>query len=202
MRKIERENTGRMEPGQNLVVAGYAGYAGTVEIVRQKHGELLTWFTESYLDRIMENEDGTLSGNLERWKAFGATECEPAGEGGILSALWNLSGAYMTGIEFSLRQIPVKQETIEVCERYNLNPYRLYSDGCLLFVTDNGGEMVLSLEREGLHAAVIGRVTEGIGRIIRQGERTGYLDRPAADEIHKVLSAVMIINHFNQEVRL
>ena len=55
MRKIERENTGRMEPGQNLVVAGYAGYAGTVEIVRQKRGELLTWFTESYLDRIMEN---------------------------------------------------------------------------------------------------------------------------------------------------
>ena len=176
-----------MEPGQNLVVAGYAGYAGTVEIVRQKHGELLTWFTESYLDRIMENEDGTLSGNLERWKAFGATECAPAGEGGILSALWNLSGAYMTGIEFSLRQIPVKQETIEVCERYNLNPYRLYSDGCLLFVTDNGGEMVLSLEREGIHAAVIGRVTEGIGRIIRHGESTGYLDRPAEDEIHKVL---------------
>ena len=118
---------------------------------------------------------------------MGATEGEPAGEGVILSALWNLSGAYMTGIEFSLRQIPVKQETIEVCERYDLNPYRLYSDGCLLFVTDNGGEMVLALEREGIHAAVIGRVTEGIGRIIRHGESSGYLDRPAEDEIHKVL---------------
>lgn len=115
MRKIERDNTGLMRPGQNLVVAGYAGYAGTIAIVRQKREELLQWFTKGYLDRIMENEDGTLSGNLERWKALGATECEPAGEGGILSALWNLSGAYMTGIEFSLRQIPVKQETIEVC---------------------------------------------------------------------------------------
>lgn len=187
MRKVERENTGCMKPGQNLVVAGYAGYAGTVEIVKQKREELLTWFTESYLDGMMENEDGTLSGNLERWKVFGATECEPAGEGGILAALWNLSGAYMTGIEFSLRRIPVKQESIEICERYDLNPYRLYSDGCLLFVTDNGGEMVQALEREGIHAAVIGRVTEGIGRIISHGESTGYLDRPSEDEIHKVL---------------
>ena len=47
--------------------------------------------------------------------------------------------------------------------------------------------MVLALEREGIHAAVIGRVTEGIGRIIRHRESTGYLDRPAEDEIHKVL---------------
>ena len=100
MRKIERDNTGLMRPGQNLVVAGYAGYAGTIAIVRQKREELLQWFTKGYLDRIMENEDGTLSGNLEQWKALGATECEPAGEGGILSALWNLSGAYMTASNF------------------------------------------------------------------------------------------------------
>lgn len=186
MRKIERENTGIMKPGQNLVVAGYAGYAGTVEIVKQKRTELLRWFAEGYLDQIMETEERTLSGNLEQWKRFGATECEPAGEGGILTALWNLSGAYMTGIEFSLRQIPVKQETIEVCERYDINPYRLYSKGCLLFVSDNGGELVHNLEREGVRAAVIGRVTKGIGRLIIHSESTGYLDRPTDDEIYKV----------------
>ena len=43
-----------MRPGQNLVVAGYAGYAGTIAIVRQKREELLQWFTKGYLDRIME----------------------------------------------------------------------------------------------------------------------------------------------------
>ena len=52
MRKIERDNTGLMRPGQNLVVAGYAGYAGTIAIVRQKREELLQWFTKGYLDRI------------------------------------------------------------------------------------------------------------------------------------------------------
>lgn len=186
MRKIERENTGFMKPGQNLVVAGYAGYAGTVEIVRLKRGELLAWFAAEYLDRIIEIEEMTLDENLEQWKLLGATECEPALEGGILTALWNLSGAYMTGIEFSLRQIPVKQETIEICERYELNPYRLYSKGCLLLTADNGGELVRAFSKAGIHAAVIGRVTEGIGRVIDHGESTGFLDRPTEDEIHKL----------------
>ena len=36
-----------MRPGQNLVVEGYAGYAGTIAIVRQKREELLQWFTKS-----------------------------------------------------------------------------------------------------------------------------------------------------------
>lgn len=187
MRKIERENTGFMKPGQNLVVAGWAGLAGTVRIAEQKREELCAWFRESYLDRIVESEDGIMTGNLERWKSFGATEWEPAGEGGILTALWNLSGAYRTGIEFSLRQIPVKQETIEICERYDLNPYRLYSEGCTLLAAENGGELVYRLEKEGIPAAVIGRVTTGIGRVIDHGESTGFLDRPTEDEIHKVL---------------
>ncbi len=52
-------------------------------------------------------------------------------EGGILTAIWNLTGAYETGVEFYLRQIPMRQETVEVCERLELNPYRLYSwDAC------------------------------------------------------------------------
>lgn len=48
-------------------------------------------------------------------------------EGGILAALWNISGAYEQGISFSLLKIPVSQEIIEVCELFDLNPYRLRS---------------------------------------------------------------------------
>lgn len=191
MRRIERENTGCMRQGQDLVVAGYAGYAGTVKITRQNREELLTWFRAAYLDRILEENDTTgnirFTGNFEQWKAFGATEWEPAGEGGIFAALWNLSGAYMTGIEFSLRKIPVKQETIEICERYDLNPYRLDSEGCVLFAAENGRTLVRALEQSGIHAAVIGTVTDGIKRIIDNGEGNAYLTRPTEDEIYKIL---------------
>lgn len=188
MRRIERENTGDARPGQDLVVLGYAGLSGTIEIVKYKKDELCQWFSKDYVNRIPELEQFLIKENQEQWKKRGAAEWEPAGEGGILKALWDLSGAYMNGICFSLEDIPVRQETIEVCERYDLNPYRLFSSGCLLFTADNGGNVVSSFKKQGLPAAVIGKVTGGIKRVIDHGETVGYLDRPADDEMYKILS--------------
>lgn len=193
MHKVERENTGTMRPGQDLVVAGFAGLAGTVLLTRIQRKRLENWFSGEYLELILSHEKVAWSGNLEYWKTFGATECEPAGEGGILTALWNLSGAYETGIEFSLRQIPVKQETIEVCERLELNPYRLYSKGCCLLVADNGGQMVKALAGERIFAQVIGKVNRGIAREILSAEGHGYLDRPQPDEMKKVVPDYVFI---------
>lgn len=193
MRKVERENTGTMKPGQDLVVAGFAGLAGTVILTREKRTSLERWFSGDYLDMILGHGNVTWHENLEYWKPFGATECEPAGEGGILTALWNLSGAYETGIAFSLRQIPVKQETIEICERLELNPYRLYSQGCCLLVADNGGQTVEALTREGIFAQVIGRVNRGIAREMISAEGHGYLERPQPDEMKKVVPDYVFI---------
>ncbi len=192
MRRIDRDNKGTMRPGQDLVVAGYAGLMGTIEAVAYKKEELLHKFSRSYVNNILEQEPNilkmnTFKWNLEQWRELGATECEPVTEGGILTALWNLSGAYMTGIEFALRQIPVKQETIEVCEFFDLNPYRLKSDGCFLLVADNGNDLVTALRDQGIDSAVIGKVRDGIKRIINHGESVGYLDRPTEDELHKII---------------
>lgn len=192
-RKVERENTGTMRPGQDLVVAGFAGLAGTVILTREKRASLERWFSGEYLDMIMSHESMAHSRNLEYWKPFGVTESEPTGEGGILTALWNLSGAFETGIVFSLRQIPVKQETIEVCERLELNPYRLYSKGCCLLVADNGGHTVEALAQEGIFAQVIGRVNCGIAREILSAEGHGYLERPQPDEMKKVVPDYVFI---------
>lgn len=193
MRKVERENNGAMKAGQDLVVAGYAGLAGTVILAREKRTSLERWFSGEYLDMILSHEAVGWDGNLEYWKPFGATECEQAGEGGILTALWNLSGAYETGIEFSLRQIPVKQETIEICERLELNPYRLYSKRCCLLVADNGGQMKEALAGKGIYAQVIGKVNRGIAREILSAEGHGYLDRPQPDELKKVVPDYVFI---------
>ena len=123
----------------------------------------------------------------EFWRSCGAAEWEPAGEGGILTAIWNLTGAYETGVKFYLRQIPMRQETVEVCERLELNPYRLYSRGCVLLTADNGGQLVRILAEKHIPAQVIGRVNKGIAREMIVQEGRGFLERPQPDEITKVI---------------
>ncbi len=219
MRKIERENTGLLHAGQDLVVAGYAGLAGTVKLAEAEQETLSRWFSGEYMEEIAgcsryllreEAVDGVQTAltdaeagmpdaeNLaedaplcpvspEFWKSCGAAEWEPAGEGGILTAIWNLTGAYETGVEFYLRQIPIRQETVEVCERLEVNPYRLYSAGCVLLTADNGGQLVRTLAEKNIPAQVIGRVNKGIAREMIVQEGRGFLERPQPDEITKVI---------------
>lgn len=210
-----------MRPGQDLVVAGYAGLAGARRIAAEWTAELSRWFSPAYIRKLQndcsgavkyagaENLPGSgemcadaedLPGSIEMcagirerpaacrpdWEALGATEWEEAGEGGIYTALWNLSGAYGTGFSVDLRKVPVKQGTIEVCERFGLNPYRLLSDGCVVLVSDNGGGLVRCLEAEGTAAAVVGEVRAGIAREITYGEVRGFMERPREDEFRRL----------------
>ena len=183
MRKIERENTGLLQAGQDLVVAGYAGLAGTVKLAEAAKEELSRWFS----DEEIADAAPLCPVSPEFWRSCGAAEWEPAGEGGILTAIWNLTGAYETGVEFYLRQIPMRQETVEVCERLELNPYRLYSWGCVLLTADNGGQLVRILAEKHIPAQVIGRVNKGIAREMIVQEGRGFLERPQPDEITKVI---------------
>lgn len=208
MRRIERENTGLLHAGQDLVVAGYAGLAGTVKLAEIRKEELSRWFSDEYMEEIAGSscyllqeteptgdkapetsaEDAPLcSVSPDFWRACGAAEWEAAGAGGILTAIWNLTGAYETGVEFYLRQIPMRQETVEVCERLELNPYRLYSRGCFLLTADNGGQLVRILAEKNIPAKVIGRVNKGIAREMIVQEGRGFLERPQPDEILKVI---------------
>jgi len=188
MRRIERENTGCLSPGQDLVVAGYAGLAGMVILVRKRLRELSDWFSDEYLkemDECLRLMVQDYAGSF--WRELGAVEWESAGEGGILKAIWDLSGAYEMGVEFFLRKIPIRQETIEVCERLELNPYRLYSAGCVLLAADNGGKLVDKLEKYNIPGQVIGRVNTGIAREVIVQDGRGFLERPQPDEIWKLI---------------
>ena len=60
------------------------------------------------------------------------------------------------------------------------------STGALLVAVEDGFGLVSVLEREGIHAAVIGRTNDGNDRIIYNQGKKRYLDRPQKEKLEKV----------------
>lgn len=182
---------GFMKPGQDLVMAGFTGFAGTCRIGARKRGELEAHFSPMFLNCLDQAEESCVRQWMERelsQKDCAVTAHEYAGEGGVLAALWNLSGIFNAGIDADLRCMPVRQVTVEVCELFELNPYRLYSGNCAVLASDRGGQLVRRLREEGIPAGVIGSVAEGSARQIRHGqEGAGFLERPRPDELTKII---------------
>ena len=192
MRKIDREpnGCGRFVPGQDLVVAGAIAKKGARAAVDKNRAMLESRFSGLFMWKLDEALNETLSLTPERMESAGATEWEYIEEGGILTALWNLSGAYGKGITFSILKFPVRQEIIEVCELLDLNPYRLWSGECILMAADHGEDLVAKLAEDGIFAKVIGKVEKGIARKMTGVGGTGYLERPQPDEIYKITEEV------------
>lgn len=173
--------------GQEIVITKWIGLEGTVIIAKEKKEELLTKYPlhlveeaesfEQYLSILPEAAAAAKSG---------AFVMHDASEGGIFGALWELAESSGVGLEIDFKKLPVKQETIEVCEFFDLNPYELVSGGCLLIVTDRGLDLVRELEKEGISAVVAGKVTDNHDRVvIKDGERR-FLELPKPDEIYKL----------------
>ncbi len=181
--------TSGARPGMDLVVTKWIGIEGTSIIAKEKEEELSTRFSTAFVEKA-KALDVYLSVLSEAAVAMnsGVSAMHDVTEGGIFGALWEMAEASGVGIDVDVKKIPVRQETIEICEFYGLNPYRLISSGCMLMATEDGNKMVRELEKAGINGVVIGKVTEGKDRIIRKDEEEhSFLERPKADEFHIVL---------------
>ena len=119
-------------------------------------------------------------------RPFGAVYYQALGEGGIFTALWKLAEQMKSGLEVDLRKIPVKQETIEICEYFGINPYNALSGGALLIAAEYGQILIEEFKKEGIESTFIGRVTAGNDRIIWNDGHKRYLDRPGKEELYKL----------------
>ena len=76
--------------------------------------------------------------------------------GGLPKWALKMAEVSSVGLEAEFTRIPIRQETIEICEVLDLNPYKLLSDGAILCEDPAGEALVQELRRKGLMASVIG----------------------------------------------
>ena len=178
------EQTEGLKPRQDLVMAGWAGMAGTAILAGNREQELAERYPFSIIDAARELGDRILITDAAReGAAFGVSAMHYVSQGGIFAALWEMAEYGGVGLEVDLKKIPIRQETIEICEFFDLNPYQLYGQGALLMGTSRGEALAQHLSSRGIPAALIGHTTAENDRILRNGEDMRYLDRPAQDAL-------------------
>lgn len=186
MPKTQLIKTAGAIPGDEIVMTKWAGLEGTAILAKEKEAELLTRYNKDFINNG-KNLSAMISVVPESkvGRRLGVRAMHDVTEGGIYGALWEIGAASNVGMEVDLTKIPIRQETIEICEFYNLNPYQLISSGVMLMITDKANLLVEELKKAGIPAAVIGRITGGNDRVIINGDEKRFLAPPKSDELYK-----------------
>ncbi|MCD7824533.1 MAG: AIR synthase family protein, partial [Clostridiaceae bacterium] len=180
-------STAGLKPGDELVMTKWAGLEGTAIIAQEKRAELEAVLPSELLDTAAALiQYISVVPEAAVAMSTGVSAMHDVTEGGIFGALWEMGAASGVGITADLMKIPIRQETIEVCEPFGINPYQMMSSGSMLIGCSDGNLLVQALAKAGIPAAVIGRATETNDRVVVRGEETRFLEPAGSDELYKI----------------
>lgn len=199
-------NIKNIAPGDRIIMLGYAGLMGTDIIARSKKDELVKRFAYSYIEGAYFNKEEYAIRDKVRFliDTFGkdVLYMHDVSHGGIYGALWQLGVKIKHGININHACIPIKQETVEISEFFDINPYMLDGTGAVIAVIRGGlkegedgaaygEECEVAASGEGFPAAIIGKVTEDNNKVVMLGDvkepEQRFLSPIKGDEIYKVI---------------
>lgn len=178
VKKEEMLHSKKVRPGMDIVATKWVGLEGTANIANEKEEELLGRYSQPFIDKAKTfGQMMSIIPEAAVAVKSGAGAMHDVSEGGVFGALWELAESAGVGLEIELKKIPIRQETIEICEYFDVNPYKIVSGGCLLIATEDGNGLVRELEKEGIPAVIIGKATDSNDRVLVNEEERRFLER-------------------------
>ncbi len=173
--------------GQDIVVSKWIGLEGTARLAKCHREKLSKRFPMRMIEDAADY-DRYLSIIPEAATAVKSGVCgmHDVSRGGIFAALWEMASGAGVGLNVHLKKLPVRQETIEICEYFELNPYELLSGGCLLMTAWDGEKLVMDLAGAKIPAVVVGKITDSHDRVLYHGEEKRFLDMPKTDQMYHI----------------
>ncbi len=156
-----------IKSGFDIVMVGDTAVLGTNLIAHERAQELKKRFSPSYIaDAYRDESEYSIVKAAGIAAKSGACYMHDVSGGGVYGALWQLGVWMRQGFLVEHVNIPIRQEAIEICEYFNINPYLLDGTGALIVVTKDGNSLVNALEINGIQSFIIGKVTEGKEKMI------------------------------------
>ncbi|MGO1478908.1 AIR synthase family protein [Senegalia sp. (in: firmicutes)] len=105
-------------------------------------------------------------------------------EGGLFGAIHEASSAINKGIRIYKDKIKLEKSTEVICDKLNIDPYRLIASGSLIIITeDKNADLLLDkFKKESIEANIIGEVINS-GVFMDQEK----INPPESDELYKVV---------------
>ena len=165
--------------GMDIVMCGQTGVGGTLQLYYDNQKELFERYSESYLRPVEQIEQLILlGGQVDIAFDHGCIYSHDISRGGVFAALWEMGDALKCGLEVCHDNIPILQETIEICEHTGDNPYMIDGCGSALFVVPDGKLLADKLYEAGYEASVIGHLTEKSDRVVVHDDERRFLTPP------------------------
>ncbi len=182
---------------KDILVLPYIAEEGVGQIVKHRFAELQAYFKPAYLRAIAEQKNydvayvsAVLQDLYQRHQPLARREFFSGEGAGILALLYNMAKSRHKGLCIQAKEIPIRQSSIEICEYYGINPYRLKTRA-LLLLCDNGERILQILRREYPEladcAGHIGYLTANKDKIIIDKEEIQYIDKAGKDELYKII---------------
>lgn len=185
VKKECRIHSSQVRPGMDIIATKWVGLEGTAILAREKEAELRSRYAQPFLDNAkIFGQMMSVIPEAAVASRSGACAMHDVSEGGIFGALWELAESAGVGLEIDLKKIPIRQETIEICEFFDLNPYKIVSGGCLLIAAEDGNAVVRELEKAQIPAVVIGKATDSNDRVLLNEEERRFLETTQTDELY------------------
>lgn len=195
--KEKRRTFGDMD----ILMTGFAGLRGSVILAHEKYEVLQSRYPVLFLEGAKEQKkllqqipevlpaEGSDGSGCYSFGEKGIVGMYLFSEGGVFSGLWNLGKAAGIGLKIFLKSIPVKQETVEICNFFDVNPYQMQSEGSCLLLAKNGYRVKNRLRDKGIFSEVIGFTTENNDRVVINGEETRYLEKHYEDALDLIMKS-------------
>lgn len=177
----------------DIVMTKWTGLYGGAILAQLKQKELLTRYPRSYLETAAGYmRHMSLLPELEVLKDYehfspgSIYAAHDVSNGGVFGALWQMLSACNVGGRCQIRDFCVKQEIIEICEYFDMNPYMLNGQGSLLLIVKEGQGIVDRFHAAGIAAAVIGKTQGCRDKTVMVGEEERFLTPPKGDGLDAV----------------
>jgi len=174
----------------DILITKYIAIHGTAILARDKSEELRlrlpNWLVDeaAMFDTVVRNNELL---EIEIALNNGAVYAREYYEFGIFEALFQMSKELRCGLIADIRKIPIKQETVEICEALNANPYSMFSGYSAVIATENGERLRSLLEQADIPAVIVGYTTDNNDKIIVNGDESGFLQHIRKDELKNIL---------------